>query len=102
MYSCTDIPTIGTPHSNITAMVSTDVTLAVTVGETHPQISSVDWTKNGNNIDVQGRKYIGGSLQQPNLTINRVDVSDDGTYTCTIYNGIGYGSVDISLLSWRT
>jgi hypothetical protein len=51
MYSCTDIPTIGTPHSSITAKVSTDVTLAVTVHGTYPQISSVVWTKNGINID---------------------------------------------------
>jgi hypothetical protein len=67
MYSCTDIPTIGTPHSNITAKVSTDVILAVTVGGTYPQISSVVWTKNGNDIDVDGRKYVGGSVQKTNL-----------------------------------
>lgn len=102
MYSCTDIPTIETPHSSITAKVSTDVTLAVTVHGTYPQISSVVWTKNGNNIAVSGSKYVGGSVQQPNLTIKSVDVNDDGTYTCTISNGIGYASVDVSLLSWST
>ena len=102
MYFCTDIPTIGTPHSSITAKVSTDVTLAVTVHGTYPQISSVVWTKNGNNIDVDGRKYVGGSVQEPNLIIKSVEATDDGTYTCTISNGIGYGSVDVSLLSWST
>ena len=102
MYSCTDIPTIGTPYSNITAKVSTDVILAVTVGGTYPQISSVVWTKNGNDIDVDGRKYVGGSVQKTNLTIKSVEATDDGTYKCEIFNGIGYGSVDVSLLSWST
>ena len=102
MYFCTDIPTIGTPHSNITAKFSTDVTLAVIVGGTYPQISSVVWTKNGNNIDVDGAKYVGGSVQTPTLIIKSVEATDDGTYRCTIFNGIGYRSVDVSLLSWST
>ena len=102
MYSCTDIPTIGTPHSNITAMVSTDVTLTVTVDGTYPQISSVVWTQNGNNIDVDGRKYVDGSVQEPHLIIKSVEATDDGTYRCKIFNGIGHGSVNVSLLSWST
>lgn len=102
MYSCTDIPTIRTLHSSITAKVSTDVTLAVIVDGTYPQISRVVWKKNGNNIDVNRRKYVGGSVQKPNLIIKNVEANDDGTYTCKIFNGIGYGSVDVSLLSWST
>ena len=102
MYFCTDIPTIGTPHSSITAKVSTDVTLAVTVHGTYPQISSVVWTKNGINIDVDGRKYVGGSVQEPHLIIKSVQATDDGTYRCKIFNGIGHGSVNVSLLSWST
>ena len=102
MYSCTDIPTIETPQSSVIAEVSTDVTLAVIVGGTYPNISSVVWTKNGNKIAVNRSKYVDGNVQQPKLTIKSVDVNDDGTYTCKISNGIGYGSVDVSLFSWRT
>ena len=102
MYSCTDIPTIRTPQSSVIAKMSTDVTLAVIVGGTYPNISSVVWKKNGNNIAVSGNKYVDGNVQQPNLTIKSVDVNDDGTYTCNISNSIGYGSVDVSLISWST
>ena len=102
MYSYADIPTIRTPQSSVIAEVSTDVTLAVIVGGTYPNISSVVWKKNGNNIAVSGSKYVDGNVQQPNLTIKSVEATDDGTYKCEIFNGIGYGSVDVSLLSWST
>ena len=102
MYSCTDIPAIETLQSSVTAEFLTDVTIAVDIHGTYPPVYSVVWTKNRNKSAVVGWKYVGGSVQEPNLIIKSVEATDDGTYTCTIFNGIGYGSVNVSLLSWRT
>lgn len=69
----------------------------------NPSVTSVTWYR-VINIGLQpivigsSTKYSGGSLNTPDLTINRVVVSDGGTYRCSATNGVGTGtSPDISL-----
>ncbi|CAC5364941.1 unnamed protein product [Mytilus coruscus] len=51
---------------------------------------------------LTGSRYHGGTIGIPSLTINNVGATDDGTYTCYIYNGVGQASVDINLFTWNT
>ncbi|XP_071141762.1 cell adhesion molecule DSCAML1-like [Mytilus edulis] len=61
-----------------------------------PFPSSLSWKKRVNGdeqvettVDLTGRKYSGGTVDCPSLTINDFDMSDEGTYSCQAINEAG-------------
>lgn len=75
--------------------VDSSITLEcqVTADPTH---SSVYWQKViGNNTEtltINGGKYKGSSVSNPNLTISNTQFSDAGSYYCYARNMLGVGS----------
>lgn len=72
--------------------------LGVTITSATPALLSVSWYKDQQQL--YGIRYFGGTSNIPSLTINNVTDTDDGTYRCDIYNGVGKASVDINLFTW--
>ena len=77
-------------------MFGDSVTLVCEVTAT-PKITQVTWQREvkgqminittGTNVD----KYSGSTVDTPSLTVNPVDLSDEGVYTCGASNMVGTG-----------
>ncbi|XP_063399781.1 hemicentin-2-like [Mytilus trossulus] len=93
-------PTLTKSNENVSAKISTKFVLGVTITSSTPAPLSVYWYKSS--LHISGSRYHGGTSSIPSLTINTVRATDDGTYTCTVYNGVGSASVDINLITWNT
>ncbi|XP_062602416.1 phosphatidylinositol phosphatase PTPRQ-like [Saccostrea cucullata] len=72
----------------------------VTISSDSPPLLGITWLKNGRSINITGnfRKYNGGSLSNPNITIHNVDSKDQGNYYCEAWNAIGKSSSDVITL----
>ncbi|XP_052106699.1 hemicentin-1-like [Mytilus californianus] len=69
----------------------------------NPAATNVIWSKGNQGITVDGNKYEGGSLSNPDLTITNLGASDRASYKCSVVNALGQGdsssvtlSVDLS------
>ncbi|CAG2210688.1 unnamed protein product [Mytilus edulis] len=89
------IPVVTVTTSAYMVNVDSSITLEcqVTADPTH---SSVYWQKViGNNTEtltINGGKYNGSSVSNPNLTISNTQFSDAGSYYCYARNMLGVGS----------
>lgn len=77
------------------------VTLQCTVSAS-PAISSVSWERIisgvATTLTIDGQKFSGAQVQNPDLVINGASTSDEGSYVCTAINSVGIGrSAETSL-----
>ena len=64
----------------------------------NPVATNVIWTKSSQAITIDGSKYVGGTLNNPSLTISNLAKSDEASYKCSVVNAIGQGdSVFVAL-----
>lgn len=63
----------------------------MTVPNHFPTVSDVFWTKDDRKIDItgNGEKYSGGSIDNPSLTIKKVNSNDMGIYQCCASTSVG-------------
>ncbi|VDI15448.1 Hypothetical predicted protein, partial [Mytilus galloprovincialis] len=95
-----DKPALFRHNETAYAKISENAVLGVTVTSFSPTLLSLVWSKGSQKLS--GGRFRGGKISNPILTINTVRATDDGTYTCTIYNGVGTAYVDIILFTWNT
>lgn len=62
-----------------------------------PKVHRIEWKKNGQPLDRQTLKYIGGSLHDTYLKIASPIYEDRGTYSCTVTNAMGSVCRDVML-----
>lgn len=93
-----DRPQLIRHNETVLAKISDGVILRVTITSPTPALLYVRWYKDSQYIS--GNRYYDGTIRKPSLRIISVDATDDGTYTCEIYNGVGRESVDINLFTW--
>ncbi|XP_033753215.1 basement membrane-specific heparan sulfate proteoglycan core protein-like [Pecten maximus] len=121
VYTCSATNAVGTGTSRLTTltvtgsipMVTVDqakysviagqtVTLGCSVSAT-PGHTSVIWqrTLNGvtNNVAIDGSKYQGATVNNPDLTITNAAAGDQATYTCSATNIVGTGTSTTTTLS---
>lgn len=68
-----------------------------------PALNDVYWTKNGMKIDIEQNngKYSGMNINDPSLTINRVNHNDAGDYQLTAVNAVGETESEVIVLGNR-
>lgn len=57
----------------------------------------LEWSKNGEKLDNNSKKYTGGSVQDSCFTIKSPTNDDRGNYSCKVTNAVGSVSTTISL-----
>ena len=91
-----DIPVVTISQSTYSTNIGNTITIDCVISA-NPQHSTVYWTKqtpNGNTATLNpstSTKYDGGTLISPSLTINNVDLADEGNYFCHATNAVGTG-----------
>lgn len=65
--------------------------------EQSPIVHQIEWSKNGQQLDNNSKKYVGGSLHDSCLTITSPTDDDKGIYSCKVTNPVGSVSENISL-----
>lgn len=65
--------------------------------EQSPKVEQIEWSKNGQQLDNNRKKYVGGSLHDSCLTITSPTHDDKGNYSCKVTNPVGSASKSISL-----
>lgn len=66
------------------------------VTQPSPQILEVKWAKNGEQLNWENNRYLGGSLNDKYLTITSPISDGKGTYSCTVINAVGSVSNDVT------
>lgn len=99
------IPVVTVAQSNYPVGYGNSVQLVCTVTAT-PTHSQVYWTKlqSGQEVTINtanSAKYSGSTVNNPSLTINNADLSDETFYVCKASNSVGLGQsqqtyVDVS------
>lgn len=62
-----------------------------------PEVCTIKWTKNGETLDLNNEKYLGGKLDETIFTIRLPVKEDRGIYSCTVANAVGPISRDMKL-----
>lgn len=71
------------------------VTIHYKVKNNASSVNDIKWTKNGEELDFQNQKYVGGGLLDSYLRITSPNEADKGTYSCTLTNAVGCTSKDV-------
>ncbi|CAC5398269.1 unnamed protein product [Mytilus coruscus] len=91
-----DVPVVTIRQSTYSTNIWNTITLACVVSA-NPAHTAVYWTRQINNGNTETlnpasfSKYSGSAVQSPSLTINNVDISDEGKYICHATNVVGTG-----------
>lgn len=59
------------------------------VPERLPEAFDIKWSKDGEDIDLKNKKYVGGKLEDNSIMINPMAPEDKGCYSCTVTNDVG-------------
>lgn len=54
-----------------------------------PNVTDIQWEKNGSSLDLKNSKYLGGSYKENFLIIKCPEEKDSGSYTCRVINAAG-------------
>lgn len=54
-----------------------------------PNVTDIEWEKNGSSLDLKNSKYLGGSYKENCLIIKCPEEEDSGSYTCRVINAAG-------------
>lgn len=54
-----------------------------------PNVTDIQWEKNGSSLDLKNSKYLGGSYKENCLIIKCPEEEDSGSYTCRVINAAG-------------
>lgn len=65
--------------------------------EQSPKVHQIEWSKNGQQLDNNSKKYAGGSVHDNCFTITSPTNDDKGNYSCKVINAVGSVSATISL-----
>lgn len=57
----------------------------------------IEWSKNGQPLQHDTEKYVGGGIDESCLTITSPTNEDKGNYSCKVTNAVGSVSKDITL-----
>lgn len=60
-------------------------------------MNKIEWTKNGETLVFNNKKYDGGGLNDGFITIKSPTKADRGTYACTVTNAVGSASKNVTL-----
>lgn len=71
------------------------VTIHYKVKNNASSVNDIKWTTNGEELDFQNQKYVGGGLLDSYLRITSPNEADKGTYSCTLTNAVGCTSKDV-------
>lgn len=52
-------------------------------------VFNIKWSKDGEDIDLKNKKYVGGNLEDKSIMINPMTSEDKGRYSCTLTNAVG-------------
>ena len=81
-------------HDNVSVLYGESAEIFCNVSS-DLNITSVTWRKREDSEDINiadKRKYSGGTLNNPSLTILRTDQYDEGEYRCAVSNNQGTGT----------
>lgn len=62
------------------------------ISERSPKVLKIEWTKNGENIEIKTGKYDGGGLNGGFFILKSPTMDDIGNYSCTVTNAVGSAS----------
>ena len=99
-------PLIHISHTNAEVVGGQSHTITCSVSSSSV-ITDVTWIKTTAvsyeiiNVDDVDRKFSGGTLSNPSLTINNIVKSDEGTYLCRATNCFGTTSSEDSVLTCK-
>lgn len=54
-----------------------------------PNVTDIQWEKNGSSLDLKNNKYLGGSYKENFLIIKFPEEKDSGSYKCRVINAAG-------------
>ncbi|XP_069107388.1 basement membrane-specific heparan sulfate proteoglycan core protein-like [Argopecten irradians] len=98
----TDIPVVTVDQAHYSVITGQTITLGCTVTAS-PDHTSVFWQKRLHgttmNVNIDGNKYQGSSVVNPDLTVTNTAVSDQASYTCSATNIIGTGTSTPTILT---
>lgn len=67
------------------------------VGGQSPEVQRIEWKKDGQVLDTNAGRNVGGSINDSSLTIRLPTEEDKGKYSCEIANAVGSVSKDVML-----
>ncbi|XP_062618762.1 uncharacterized protein LOC134280370 [Saccostrea cucullata] len=59
------------------------------VSQDSPEVDHIAWTRNGDALNIDQIKYVGGGLLDTYFSITSPTCEDRGTYTCIVGNAVG-------------
>lgn len=65
--------------------------------EQSPKVKQIEWSKNGQQLHNNSKKYAGGSVYDSLFTIMSATKDDRGNYSCKVINAVGSVSANIRL-----
>lgn len=90
----------GVPQVSVSAQ-SVDINIGgsativcnIQANPTHTNVywKKLDGTNNPITISIDNSKYVGGSVNNPSLTVNNAQLSDRANYVCFASNDVGLG-----------
>lgn len=91
------LPNITVSHETDIKNRSIKLCGVVFLSKNSPDIQNVFWSKNGEQIDIEGSggRLTGVTIDDPSLTIRNVNQEDIGKYFLTAKNAIGKNNSDV-------
>lgn len=60
------------------------------VSEQSPEVHHIEWSKNGQPLHYDAKKYGGGGVHDSHFTIMSPTYEDNGNYSCKVTNDVGF------------
>lgn len=73
------------------------ITVYYRILECSPKVYKIEWTKNGETLVFNNKKYAGGGLSDGFIIITSPTKADRGTYRCTVTNAVGSATKNVTL-----